>query len=178
MVSAAGACGHDCHHKPPPWGSAAEPSGYVQNAADRHRGSALGLSQRAEAPTWGLPSIRTLSGLLGSVLSDLRGTGGAAALILAHPLQSCPHRPPLHWDLTSTFLVPAPSQGIRGPLQLRGQGKQSRFVLSWRGNHVGNVLISSRDTCGLWCPGLPASLWAIEGPRLLSAPLLTDWSMF
>ena len=150
----------------------------AERAAHRHRGSVLGLSQRAEAPTWGLPSIRTLSGLLGSVLSDLRGPGGAALLILAHPLQSCPHRPPQHWGLTSTFLAPAPSQGVPGPLQLRGQGKQSHFVLSWRGSLVGRVLISSSNTCGLWRPGLPASLWAIEGPCLLSAPLLTGWSMF
>ena len=150
----------------------------AERAADRHRGSALGLSQRAEAPTWGLPSIRTLSGLLGSVLSDLQGKGGAAALILAHLPQSCPHRHPLHWDLTSTFLVPAPSQGIRGPLQLRGQGKQSRFVLSWRRSRVCRVLISSSDTCGLWCPGLTASLGSSEGPHLLWAPLLTGWSMF
>ena len=150
----------------------------AERTADRHRGSALGLSQRVEAPMWGLPSIRTLSGLLASVLSDLRGTGRAAALILAHLLQSCHHRPPLHWDLTSTFLVPAASQGVLGPLQLRGQGKQSCFVWSWRGSCGGRFLTSSSDTCGLWCPGLTVSLWAAVGPHLLSAPLLTGWSMF
>ena len=151
----------------------------MQNALQTGTGGQPWASARERRHRRGdLPSIRTLSGLLGSVFSELRGMGRAAALTLAQPLQSCPHRPPLHWDLTSTFLVPAPSQGVPGTLQLCDQGKQNQFVLSWRRSRVGRVLISSSDTCGLQRPGLAVSLWAAVGPCLLTASLLTGWSVF
>ena len=150
-------------------------------AADRHRGVSAGPQPESRGTEHGVPPLEHF--LASWVLFCLILRNGLSCC--AHPgsswltvLQSCLHRPPLDWDLTSTFLVPAPSQGVPGPLQLRGQGKQRHFVLSWRRSRVGRVLISSSGTCGLWCPGLTASLWAAVQPRLLLAPLLTGWSVF
>lgn len=99
----------------------------------------------------------------------------------AHPGPPAPELPSQTSPaLGSDQYIPGPSTKPGRPRapQLRGQGKQNRFVLSWKGSRVGRVLISSSDTCGLRHPGLPSSLWATVGPRLLSAPLLTGWSMF
>ena len=76
MVGAVGACGHGCHHKPSPWGSAAEAPGCVQDALQTAQGVSAGPQPESRGTErGGLPSIRTLPGLLGSVLSDLRGMG-------------------------------------------------------------------------------------------------------
>ena len=153
----------------------------AERTADWHRGSALGLSQRAEAPTALMEACPPLEHFPASWALFCPTFEERAELLRSSwptTLQSCPHRPPLHWDLTCTFLVPAPSKGVWGPLQLCHQGKQNHFVLSWRGSCVGRILISSSDTQSLRRPGLTASMWAAVGPCLLSAPLLTGWSVF
>ena len=94
-------------------------------------------SRGTDSSNGGLPSVRTLSSLLGSVLSDLRGTGGAAALILAHHAPELPSQtsPALGSDLYISG--PSTKQGRLGAPSVMSSGEAEPLGLELEGELCG-----------------------------------------